>query len=245
MPLPLQLVALNVERSKHLDRVAAFLRSTQADVVCLQELMEPDAALFEEASGGTCFFAPMALHEENGRITSRGVGILSRLPVKSRSLHHYGGSESPQVRFDATTQESKHKTSAYVLALCEVEKEGTVFRIATTHFAWAPGGEADDFQRKDIQKLLAILAQSGELVLCGDFNAPRGGEIFGLLAQKYKDNVPQKYTTSIDGILHRAGPLPFMVDGLFSTPGYTVSHVEMVCGISDHCALIANVASSS
>ena len=82
-------------------------------------------------------------------------------------------------------------------------------------------------------------------MLCGDFNAPRGGEIFGLLAQKYKDNVPQKYTTSIDGILHRAGPLPFMVDGLFSTPGYTVSHVEMVCGISDHCALIANVASSS
>jgi hypothetical protein len=33
-----------------------------------------------------------------------------------------------------------------------------------------------------------------------------------------------------------------MVDGLFSTPGYLVSDVELHSGVSDHMAITANVA---
>jgi endonuclease/exonuclease/phosphatase family metal-dependent hydrolase len=127
---------------------------------------------------------------------------------------------------------------------CEIEKEGETFRVATTHFTWTPDGSADDYQRADVKKLLAILGGMGEFVLTGDFNAPRGGEIFGTLAEKYKDNVPSHYTTSIDGALHRAGPLELMVDGIFSTPGYAVSDVELVAGVSDHKAIVATVSST-
>ena len=36
----MKLVSLNIERSRHLDRVCAFLQAARADVVCMQELME-------------------------------------------------------------------------------------------------------------------------------------------------------------------------------------------------------------
>jgi len=89
--------------------------------------------------------------------------------------------------------------------------------------------------------LCAVLETLGDFVLAGDFNAPRGKEIFSLLAERYTDNIPQKYTSSIDGTLHKAGPLPYMIDGIFSTPLYEVVDVEMVCGVSDHCAFKAFV----
>lgn len=115
------------------------------------------------------------------------------------------------------------------------------FRIGTTHFTWTPDGEADEVQRTDIESLFAVLEKQGDIIFTGDFNAPRGKEIFSRLAERYHDNVPSEYTTSIDSTLHRAGDLPHMVDGIFSTSGYAVQNVRMVCGVSDHCALVAEV----
>lgn len=238
----LRLVSLNVERSKHVDRVSRFLQDVDADVVCLQECMEQDIPLFEKASGGTCIFTPMTIEGGEGKVDKRGIAVLSRLQVQKQEQHVYAGNSGALVRFDSTTPESKHRTSSYVLLVCSVEKEGVQFDVATTHFTWTPAGEADDQQRKDIRSMLSVLSQYDELVLCGDFNAPRGGEIFSMLTARYKDNVPAHYTTSIDGELHRAGPLPFMVDGIFSTSGYRVWDVEMKSGVSDHCALVAKAA---
>ena len=57
------------------------------------------------------------------------------------------------------------------------------------------------------------------------------------MSDRFKDNIPLRYTTSIDPNLHRAGALELMVDGLFSTPGYVVSDVALHSGVSDHCAI--------
>ena len=84
--------------------------------------------------------------------------------------------------------------------------------------------------------------------MCGDFNAPRGGEIFSALATRWHDNIPGTYHTSLDLSLHKAGKVDgerlatLMVDGLFTTPGYRTSRVELVPGVSDHCAIVAEVA---
>ena len=52
---------------------------------------------------------------------------------------------------------------------------------------------------------------------CGDMNVPRGNETFNRLAEKYKDNIPLEYKTSIDQNLHRVKGLQVMVDGLYYT----------------------------
>ena len=114
------------------------------------------------------------------------------------------------------------------------------FTIGTTHFPWTPDGSASDHQRQACDQLLAVLGHR-ELLLCGDFNAPRGGEIFTRLAIHWHDNIPANYTTSIDPKLHSAGPLQLMVDGVFSTPCYQIRDVVLHQGVSDHCAITAKV----
>lgn len=65
-----------------------------------------------------------------------------------------------------------------------------------------------------------------------------------MFAQNLKDNVPETYRTSIDGNIHRAGPLPLMVDCLFTTPGYTAADVVLKDGVSDHMAVAGEIRKS-
>lgn len=240
--MALSLISLNIERDNHLDRVGAFLKEQAPDVVCVQELFEADIPRLEAVLGASCFFAPAmrSMSGSRGRLVE-GTAIFSRLPFLFSQSYQYGGIPTGVVDYIDGTAEEKQATSRDMLLVIEVEKDGELFRIATVHFPWTPDGEANDTQREALPKLLALLDRFDDVVLCGDFNAPRGREIFSLLSEHFTDNVPAQYETSIDGSLHRAGPLPLMVDGMFSTQGYRVSNVEMVCGVSDHCALLATV----
>jgi len=242
MPAALSLISLNIEFDRHLEAVTAFLTEKKPDIVCLQELREENVVQFEAALGYKSFFVPMTIDAADSGDKVRGIGIFSRYPLEKCEAEYYSGSVGRLVTFDKSTPEAMERTENFVLALCTVEKEGVQYCVGTTHFTWSPDGEANEYQRRDVQKLLELLRAQGELVFCGDFNAPRGGEIFSALAARYKDNIPEKYTTSIDGTIHRAGPLELMVDGLFSTKGYECSNVELVCGLSDHCAITATIA---
>ena len=42
-------------------------------------------------------------------------------------------------------------------------------------------------------------------------------------------------------MLHRAGPLDLMVDGLFLSPHYRASNVQLAAGVSDHQAVVATL----
>ena len=244
MPPSLTLIQLNIEGSRHLARVLPFFKEEKPDIVCIQELQEKDIPPIKNALGKTVFhyFIPMLHHVVEGKKEFEGIGIFSQLPFKKRFAHYYTDPQGLENERNDTTTETKRKTQAYVLVGCDIENEGASFRILTTHFTWTPNGQPDDYQRIDLQAMLALLEPLGDFVLTGDFNAPRGGEIFTRLAERFTDTVPPHYTSSIDGTLHRAGPLPYMVDGIFSTPTYSVSNVEMRCGVSDHCALVARIA---
>lgn len=248
MDATLKLVHINIERSKHLSLVFPFLKSEQPDVVCIIELMERDFARFEEELGMKGIYSPMALHpaEDNEGVT--GSAVFSKYPLQNTSVEYYHHSAEPLLHHIPGHPD----TIANALITAEVEKDSIVYRIATTHFIWSTQGEVTDLQRECLEKMLPMLEQKGELVLTGDFNAPRGGEIFAALASKFKDNVPAEYVSSLDPAIHRAGArlaedakamgIPgYMVDGIFSTPSFTISNVKLVAGVSDHCSIVANV----
>jgi endonuclease/exonuclease/phosphatase family metal-dependent hydrolase len=240
----LSLVSVNVERSKHLDLVRAFLETRQPDVVCMQELMEYDIPYFEQALEAQCIFAPTSMQPAEDKPGAEGIAIFSRSPIHTSARAYYRGAFDRSVQVDHTSVESKYRSSSAVVLSAVITHDGEEFQLATTHFTWTPDGKPDDFQRRDMKSMLEALSGLGEFVLTGDFNAPRifdgrPGEIFAELASKYKDNIPARYTTSIDGSLHRAGSLELMVDGVFSTPAYIVSDVELHTGVSDHCAVTA------
>ncbi len=239
--LPLKLVSINVQRANHLHLVLPFIRYHLPDVVCVQELYEADTPLFSAVLNEAGYrFAPMSrfIRDEPPQIF--GVGIFSRLPVNDSGVVYYRGDPLaiPDLdQEDPTTWNNK----VFPLLWCDVRKGDMIYRVATTHFTWSPDGQATDDQRRDMKSLFAALEPLGEFVLAGDFNAPRGREIFGTLAEKYKDNIPEKYTTSLDSEHHRVQGLTLMVDGLFSTPSYVASDVELISGVSDHCAIRATI----
>ena len=246
----IKLISLNIERSKHLDLVIPLLQKETPDVVCLQELAKKDIPRFEEALSAKCFFAPMANHgigEVDVAPGIVGLGMFSRLPVIHQEVNYYWGTGACDALYDFSSAVGKHATESYAVASQDIEKDGVRFRIATTHFTWTPDGKADDLQRKDLKALLDVLEPLGEFAFCGDFNAPRGGEIFGELSKRYRDNIPLEYKTSLTLSLHRAGKIEperlgtYMVDGLFTTPGYQASDVRLQFGVSDHAAIVASI----
>lgn len=92
--------------------------------------------------------------------------------------------------------------------------------------------------------MLALLDLTN-IIFCGDFNAPRGRQIWSILSSKLKDNVPNEITTTIDGNIHRAGNLQLVVDGLFTSSNYKVCDVQVISGVSDHCAIVAGIEHST
>lgn len=234
-----RLASLNIERSRHLDRVIPFLRDLRPDVVCLQELVQRDIAMIQSGAGlSHVHYVQMAVHPVDGQ--AFGVAILAREPIEAAdSLVYHGAGDGTQM-FDRSTDETKVATCRYVVARARLGGAGTGVTVATTHFPWTPDGEPRAFQLEAAARLAGML--TGPVVLTGDFNAPRGGPVFARLAQVWRDCIPADVKTSIDPELHRAGPLQLMVDGLFVTPSYCADDVRLHTGLSDHQGITAEIA---
>lgn len=251
--MALSLVSLNVEQDKHFDLIIPFLQKRMPDVFCAQEMYEHDVPRIAEALGSASHaFAPMMHFLESSSSGVMGTALFSRAPIRKTDTLYYKGDPNtlPEVHWDK--EETWNNKNLNVL-FADVEKDSAVFRIGVTHFTWSMAGEATNLQREDLTGLLTALDGLGECVFCGDLNAPRGGEIFGTIAERYHDNIPANYIWSVDVDMHRAGRATlerhareagyagFMVDALFTTPGYAAFDVQFVSGVSDHMAVVANI----
>ncbi len=240
--MSLKLVSVNIERSMHLPRVEAFLRRERPDVLCLQELCERDIPFFEALMGSRMSFAAMARYPGEGPDNVVGVGLIARETALADVCAEYYSGSAGSIR-EMTFLNTDGKRGADPLSIAEVMLSASVggFRIAVTHLNVTPFGTSTPYQRESAGKLIGLAEaqarQAGDLLLAGDFNAPRGRATFDLIAEHFIDGIPAQHTTSIDGSLHRAGDIPFMVDGLFHTPGYRLEDVVLSTGVSDHCAL--------
>lgn len=234
----MKLVSLNVEGDKHYARWVPWVQAQAPDVLCLQELCEEDMPALVARVGMAHFaFAPLTKVQPGNKV--KGQGFFSKMPLQGVQVVRYGGKGHGRDDFINGTPEEKEATSMFSLLVGEVEG----VKVITTHFPWMPNGEADDIQRVACAAMLEKLKNLGEFVLCGDFNAPRGKEIFDRISAAYTDNIPAQYVNSIDKTLHRVGlELPdYMVDGLFTTQAYRASSVALHGGVSDHMGVFAVV----
>ncbi|RYG59770.1 MAG: endonuclease/exonuclease/phosphatase family protein [Alphaproteobacteria bacterium] len=245
----LRIASINIERSKHLRLVEKFLHWYSPDVLCLQELCQRDIPMFEELLGNKLHYVPMCYHPAEEDPEPIGLGIVAWSALTDVTVDYYHGQPQPlqHIRFiteaDGYTKADNDSVANMLLsATCQG------FRIGTTHLNVTRQGESTPEQRTMAQKLVtaaqAQAQRAGGLLMCGDFNAPRGRETFSLIAKHFEDGIPPEFTTSIDGSLHKAGQLPHMVDGLFHTPSYKLTQATLHTGVSDHCALTCTLSSN-
>lgn len=236
--MTLKLITLNIEGDKHLGIVITFLKKEKADVVCLQEVFEEDFSVFKKNLKMEGEFFPMCcVGKEHFRTKAGVVGVAYLTCLKHTPIewHYYWG--------DRTIPKHTHATpysKDLVFAVSTVEKDGEKYTIGTTHFTWTPHGQANEQQRRDFKSLMKRVKRYDELILCGDFNAPRGREMFTAFTRHFKDHVPTEVDSTLDPHFHNAKSLRYVVDGIFSTHHYSVK-VRVVDGLSDHKALVGIV----
>lgn len=240
----LKLVSINIEKDRHTQVVLDFLKQQSPDVICLQEFPEQDFTFFKKELGMEGEFVPMSLLESElfpGHYFSAGLALFSLHPLEFVQTHYYSGDPSSNTpRYQGKVGDETIGMN-HALLVATVRKDGLDYTCGTTHFPWSPEGIATTHQHMCLAKLFQILEQFPDIIFCGDMNAPRGGEIFTELANRYIDHIPSSYKTSINGDLHYAGPLQLMVDGLFSTPQYKTQNISLESGVSDHCSIIATI----
>jgi endonuclease/exonuclease/phosphatase family metal-dependent hydrolase len=244
MARPLKLVSLNIEAHRHLEeRVLPFLVAERPDFVSLQEVFEVDMPLIEETLGMKGRFVPQANVTETSihirhALGKWGLAQFTALPIVNQESTHCVGTPD---RLPVFLENGNPNGMNRVLLWTKVEHEGQHFTFATTHFTISPKGQWTQEQQDSLEILMSKLDVLPEVVLSGDFNAPRGGKIFAQLAERYIDNIPPEVTTSLDGQFHKGGYLELMVDGLFTTPEYQANDVQVIGGVSDHKAIVAEI----
>lgn len=231
------LLTLNIENDRHLDRVEAAIAEHLPDVVCLQEVLEANCARLASVGGYDVKFALGGRQPRpSGEERNWGVAVLTRIPVRRQVETCYAA--DPVVRVLRHPDDTRR-----VVLMTELEHQGQPYRIATTHFTWTPDGHISQLQKADFTRLDRALADYADYVLCGDFNAPRGREMFGKFVDELGlvDHLPADVTTTLDARFHRAGPLELVVDTIFSTPEYRVTDMRVLDGISDHKGILGIV----
>jgi len=239
--MSLKLLTLNIENHRHLDRVVQTIATHLPDIVCLQEVFEKDCAKLAAVGGYQVKYAISTLMPEgkadNTSPRSWGVAVLARVPVLNQAVVYYD--DDPRIRIFKGPMDPRH-----VLVTTELQHEGRFYRFGTTHFTWSMAGATTNEQLADFVRLKQALLPYPDYVLCGDFNAPRGGELFSKFTDELSliDHLPANVTTTIDPQFHYAGALELVVDTIFSTPEYSVTDVQVLEGISDHKGILAWVA---
>jgi endonuclease/exonuclease/phosphatase family metal-dependent hydrolase len=238
--MSLNLFSLNVEGHKHLQRWLPFAQSNNFDVVLLQEVFEQDINLIAGALQMQSYFCPlMNIAAENKYkippLGRWGIALFTNLEHTPPQSEYYFGTE-------AVLNFGKPNDSSRAILSSELQKEGQVFRVGTTHFTWTPDGENSAEQDRDFSALEKIVGQHIDWILAGDFNAPRGKETFTKFKKFFKDNLPRETTSTLDPELHYAGKLNLAVDTVFTTPHYMVEEIAVKTGLSDHCGLAAKIA---
>lgn len=233
----MKIISLNIEFDKHLDLILPFFKKESPDVLLLQEILEENLEFLKRELDMSYCFTPLVKVKFPKREKVLGIATLSRFKFVKSGIYYYFGDSNVLPKIEPTEPEKMNRAILSVT----VEKGNQKFMLINTHFTWTPSGNPNLRQRVHLANLLKILSGIPEFVLCGDFNAPRGREIFDSLAKIYKDNIPQNVTTTIDKNLHIAGDLQIVVDGLFTTRGYGARNVRVINGVSDHFAVAAEI----
>ncbi len=240
----MKLISVNIEVNKHHDTVLPFLKREKPDVVCIQELLDVDFDFYKkELNMEGVLKAVNYAHysypdSANGH--KHGVAIFSKSISGSGDIHYYGKNIARSYEDYLSDREVNKISSALVWADIK-DEQGKILKFITTHLPVTKEGEVTDYQLEAVDGLLKSLNSFSEFVLCGDTNAVRGREAFDKIAKKYKDNIPAEYQTSIDQNLHRVKGIQFMVDALFTTPGYKASNIKLIDGVSDHMAVVGEI----
>jgi endonuclease/exonuclease/phosphatase family metal-dependent hydrolase len=211
---------LGMDGQRRLERIAAVIGETRAELVGLQEVHQrlPQSGLADQpralqrATGMQCLFGP-ALTIAAGRY---GNAVLSSLPARRRAVHRLPGEGEPRAAMEV-----------------EVEMEGRPVVLFCTHFGLSAAARA-----LQSAKLAEVVRRSdAPVVLVGDLNAgPEAPEVAALLDAGLRHAAPPVEPTF-------PADLPgCRIDYILISPELTCERCEVLTSTaSDHLPVLADL----
>lgn len=242
---PIRILTLNIQGDKHFPEVTRLLADQRPDVACLQEVFEHDFFRLKRELQMEGLFLPAIDVKSGGPPGYKerglmGVAILGMLPGAYDAAYYFKRRQEKIPLYQGVAN-AGHRA----LVWQTIETGKTRCTVATTHFTWSKGGKPSQKQRKELASLFRLLDRVEPDILCGDFNAPRGGEIYGALSKRFVDNIPSSVKSTLDPKLHYAHGIELVVDGFFTSPPCQTSDIRLISGVSDHLAIVGTVSQST
>ena len=235
----LRIATWNLASTKNFHAVAARIASLDIDLCALQEVSidpavdMPPVAARSEAAGDYCWqFAAALMPEElgGGRPEYYGLGILSRMPLRHTFSFPLGPKRA------AGTSDIESEPRIVQIAIPQLPRP---IILANTHLAATHDMSASPVRRLQAKRIAEILrapAKSGELVLCGDFNAsPASSDLTDL-----RETLPYAYAGREPTYVGQGehATIDFFCS---STPLEAEISVFSADGLSDHNIVVATL----
>lgn len=233
----IKIVSINIEQDRHFDRLIPFIVKEKPEILLFQEVFEADLMYLEKKFHMKSLFTPLSFLKSEKNIKKLGLAIFSKFEFSEFKTYYYRGDP---ISIPIITVKEPEKM-ARALLMTKIVKNNIPFYFINTHFTWSPNATPNEMQHQDLKIMLKKLSEFSECILVGDFNSPRGKIIFDTLKSHYQDHIPHQTTSTLDKNLHAAGQLNLVVDGLFTTQRYYVKNIKIINGISDHCAILAEI----
>jgi len=263
----LNIIHLNTERDKHINKIVKLLEEKKPDVICLAEAMLKDVKLIATKLGYEFAFAPLFIvNDEKYTNEEQGSAILSKYTIKEINKYRYDDGNLKEIPIHSVAEliskdggRPKDRFDYFytlLTALIEIEK-GKIVTISTTHFPVVdraiPGleghnlnelGGVDEIEHSEVylERLIKIIrGLKYPLVFTSDLNNPRGDYFYDSIAHELVDIVPQTVNSTIDSKFHRVSNLKLSVDTIMVSPEISVNNFEVIEEVSDHKALFASI----
>jgi endonuclease/exonuclease/phosphatase family metal-dependent hydrolase len=236
----LRLLVYNIHAGKdaagidNLERVAALVRSTRADVALLQEVDRgtrrsgrvDQPAVLAARTGFSVAFGK-TLDYDGGEY---GIAVLSRWPIQDDTLIRLPV-EPPQLR-SGPSYEPRGAQRVVVRA------PGADLTIVNAHI---DASREDHYRRQEIRTVLAIARGTGPIVVGGDFNSTPESAVQSDARQGgLRDAWPT--CGAGDGLTYPARAPVRRIDYVYLTGTATCSHAEVLeSEASDHRPLLVTV----
>ncbi|MBI5356636.1 endonuclease/exonuclease/phosphatase family protein [Candidatus Collierbacteria bacterium] len=234
--MEIKILSLNIEGDKHLPQVIKLVKQENPDIVCLQEVFEEDFHLLHRQFNMHGIFMPTIWIDFPGvpgfnKSGPFGVVLLNKLAGEFGG-DYYFKRRKPELPLYKGKPNAGNRCLVW-------QKTDNGLTIATTHFTWSKNGQTTEKQKRELSRLIKLLAKLKPDVLCGDFNAPRDQEIWSEISKKLTDNIPSEAKTTLDQNLHYSHGAKLVVDGFFTNPrgNLAIKSIRLIGGVSDHLAI--------
>lgn len=243
----MKIVQLNVWMGKIEGALERFFASTDADVICMQEVVNSDDATLHVSR--LCFdtsrilkanpefkyhayFANWASDIANGSF-QMGTFVISKIPIVStEKIYAYGDYAEHAILAEVPSNNT-------AVGIVKLENGVT---IVNHHGYWCkdPMGDENSIKAfKKVGEIVEPLAKAGPLVMCGDLNIIHKSPAFRYLDFLRDLTDENKVETTLSGVKYQ---FKVPCDHILVNDGIEVKKFEVLSEIvSDHLALEAEV----